>query len=377
MDRATVTAAHRRNVGWTEGPNNQNPWGPRQGIANSAYCDSGQSVVAYDCGYRWWHESQCGELGCAYCPSHINVGQAHGEVMFDHASRGQPCDVQEGDLLFYDWNGNGVADHVEYAEDSVGVAPKTHNIGYNTGSPNGCRDLWRDRSYLLCRLRPTHYWDGSQPGQPGSGGTTQVPPPPTPSGPRVLSEGMTGDDVREWQHQLNTVGQYGLTEDGDFGRLTANATRDFQSKHGCMVDGQVGSQSRRAMAAALAAPPGPAPAPQPAPQPQRSPDGNPFTMLAVDGDFGAQTVKALQWRLTLTEGVSGHPPLATDGQFGPMTKRYMQQRLNWSNGPVGIDGSVGPQTIRALQAHTGAGIDGQWGSDTTRHLQNSLNNAAF
>jgi hypothetical protein len=200
MDRVAVSNAHRRNVGWVEGANNQNPWGPRQGISHSAYCDSAQSVVAYDCGYRWWPESQCGQLGCAYCPSHVSVGSAHGEVVFDHASRGAPADIQEGDLLFYDWNGTGVADHVEYALESVGVAPKTHDIGYNTGSPNGCHDLWRDRRYLLCRLRPTHYGDGSQPGQPGTGTTPAPTPAPTP-----VPSPEEDDMIRLFQH---TGGKY-------------------------------------------------------------------------------------------------------------------------------------------------------------------------
>lgn len=374
VDRGPVLAEHHHNVGFVEGPNNANPWGPEQGIPNAAYCDSGASMVPYHNSYRWWPESQCGVKGCAYCPSHVNVGNVHGEVRFDHASRGDPADVMAGDLLFYSWNGDSVADHVETAIDDVGTGPKTHNIGYNTGSPNGCHDLWRDRRYLLCRLRPTHYYDGAVPGptpQPGP-----PPPPPPPPGPRVLSQGMQGDDVKLWQAALNHFG-YGLVRDGDFGPRTAAATRDFQARHGATVDGQVGAQTKAAMAAALAQPPAPAPAPTPPPDPGHAPDGNPFTPLAVNGDFGPQTKKALQWRLDVTERAGGHPPLVVDGAVGPVTIRYLQQRLNYTNGPVAIDGQLGPQTIRALQAHVGAGIDGSWGPETTRRLQAVLNAGAF
>lgn len=367
-----VLAEHQRNVGFREGPSNANPWGPEQGIPNASYCDSGASMVPYHQGYRWWPESQCGEKGCAYCPSHINVGQAHGEVRFDHASRGDPADVVEGDLLFYSWNGDSIADHVETAIESVGTGARTHNIGYNTGSPEGCHDLWRDRRYLLCRLRPSRnggYTHGGAPG-PGPG---PAPAPPAPSGPRVLSQGMTGQDVANLQSQLNRFG-YGLAVDGDFGPATDRAVRDFQSRHGLTVDGQVGSATRGALAAAPS--PQPAPTPPPAPPAGRAPDGNPYTPLVVDGGYGPQTKRALQWRLNVTEAYS-HGPLVVDGNVGPATIRYMQQRLNWSNGPVGIDGQLGPQTVRALQAHVGAGVDGGWGPDTTRHLQMVLNQGSF
>jgi peptidoglycan hydrolase-like protein with peptidoglycan-binding domain len=356
-----VLPRHRANVGFVEGPNNSNPWGPRQGIPNAAYCFSAQSMVNYDAGVRWWPESQCRELGFAYCPSGVNVGQARDVVRFDHASRGDPADLIPGDLVFFSWNGTSVADHVEvviqvYADGSFDT------IGYNTGSPNGCHVVRRDRRYLLCRLRmQSAFYDGAAPSAP------PAPPAPTPSptGPRILRQGMTGGDVHDWQAALNRFG-YGLVVDGDFGPRTASATRDFQARHGCTVDGVVGAQTRAAMGDALRQPPAPAPPPPvppaPAPSPARAPDGNPFTLLAIDGDFGPQTTKALQWKLRM----------ATDGAFGPVSKRALQARLG-----VAQDGDVGPQTVRALQAHVGAGVDGSWGPDTTRHLQAALNAGTF
>lgn len=365
-----VLPRHRANVGFVEGPSNANPWGPRQGIPNAAYCFSAQSVVNYDAGVRWWPESQCRELGFAYCPSGVNVGQARGVVRFDHASSGDPADLVPGDLVFFSWNGSSVADHVEvviqvYADGTFDT------IGYNTGSPNGCHVVRRDRRYLLCRLRmAAAFYDGAAPSSPPS--VTAPVPPPAPSGPRTLQQGSTGQDVADWQAALNHFG-YGLVVDGDFGPRTASATKDFQARHGCAVDGAVGPQTRGAMGAALSAPPAPAPAPPPspapappppppAPGPARAPDGNPFTPLGVDGDFGPQSTKALQWKL----GV------AADGAFGPASKRALQSRLG-----VPADGAVGPQTVRALQAHVGAGVDGSWGPDTTRHLQAALNAGNF
>jgi hypothetical protein len=106
--------------------------------------------------------------------------------------------------------------------------------------------------------------------------------------------------------------------------------------------------------------------PQPAPGPQSGP---PWGTIAVDGDFGSQTVKALQASLNST---GANPQLAIDGGFGPASKKALQGRLNATNGPVTIDGDVGQQTVKALQRHVGAGVDGAWGSETTSKLQESL-----
>ncbi|WP_052434516.1 peptidoglycan-binding domain-containing protein [Streptacidiphilus melanogenes] len=99
----------------------------------------------------------------------------------------------------------------------------------------------------------------------------------------------------------------------------------------------------------------------PTPPPPSS-NGNPFCPLAVDGSFGPQSTKALQWVL----GV------ATDGDFGPASKRALQAHLH-----VAVDGEIGPITVRALQAHVGAAQDGQWGPNTTKALQTSLNAGRF
>jgi hypothetical protein len=148
---------HWSNVGFREGPNNENPWGPEQGVKKAKYCESAACMVAHHNGYRWWPESQFGEKGFAYTVFHVQVGEAHGEVRLDRTSRGDPADVLQGDLLYYDWDLNGVVDHVETAIEARIGGGRTHNIGYNTGSPEGCHELWRDAKFLRCRLRPSLY----------------------------------------------------------------------------------------------------------------------------------------------------------------------------------------------------------------------------
>jgi hypothetical protein len=84
--------------------------------------------------------------------------------------------------------------------------------------------------------------------------------------------------------------------------------------------------------------------------------------LAVDGEFGPETIAA-------TQRATG---AGVDGIWGPDSKRHLQAHLG-----VAVDGDIGPVTIRALQARVGASIDGIWGPDTTRHLQAALNARRF
>jgi hypothetical protein len=257
VDLGAVLAEERSQVGFVEGPGNANPWGTEQGISNAAYCDSFASMCPYHHGYRWWPESQFGEKGCAYCPSHIAVGQAHGEVRYDHASRGDPADILAGDLLFYDWNNNGVADHVETAAENVGTAPNTHNYGANTGSPEGVHETWRNRTYLLCRLRPTHYRDGAQPGPtpgPAPAPPPPPPPPPAPSAPpwpgTYLRNPTRGHGTAQWQQRMRDRG-WNIAVDDSYGPASAGICTQFQREKGLEVDGVVGP---RTWAAAWTAP---------------------------------------------------------------------------------------------------------------------------
>lgn len=108
------------------------------------------------------------------------------------------------------------------------------------------------------------------------------------------------------------------------------------------------------------------PIPAPVPMPLA------HTGIVEDGNFGAETVRALQTALN-KDGAN----LVVDGNYGPATMRMLQARLNATNGPVAIDGNVGRLTIMALQRHVHTAVDGQWGPNTTRALQNCLNTGGF
>ncbi|MFV0367795.1 MAG: peptidoglycan-binding domain-containing protein [Hyphomicrobiaceae bacterium] len=72
-------------------------------------------------------------------------------------------------------------------------------------------------------------------GVPGLGGNK-------PSFDRILRRGDNGDDVKKLQELLNELG-YELTVDGDYGRGTKAAVRDFQQKNGLGADGNFGPKT--------------------------------------------------------------------------------------------------------------------------------------
>ena len=59
---------------------------------------------------------------------------------------------------------------------------------------------------------------------------------------RILRRGDTGEDVKRLQELLNDLG-YELTVDGDYGRGTKDAVRDFQRKNGLSADGNFGPKT--------------------------------------------------------------------------------------------------------------------------------------
>lgn len=87
--------------------------------------------------------------------------------------------------------------------------------------------------------------------QPMVPATAPDRPEPLPIAPRNLALGMKGPDVAEWQRELMT-GEHDLSpwnDDGDFGRLTHNATIAWQSARSKIVTderGIVGESTRAA-----------------------------------------------------------------------------------------------------------------------------------
>ena len=74
------------------------------------------------------------------------------------------------------------------------------------------------------------------------------------SAPKILRQGMSGNDVRDLQLSLSALGQ-SVVADGVFGPQTARALRIVQGRLGLRSDSVAGPESLKAIAAALPAPP--------------------------------------------------------------------------------------------------------------------------
>lgn len=86
---------------------------------------------------------------------------------------------------------------------------------------------------------------------------TPIEPPHTSTyklGDRLLKSGRKGEDVKELQNNLITLG-YNLSKygaDGDYGSETIEAVKAFQEEHDLNPDGEYGPLSHQAMMSALA-----------------------------------------------------------------------------------------------------------------------------
>ena len=83
-------------------------------------------------------------------------------------------------------------------------------------------------------------------------GAQEVTPEMPVLGNRTLRKGMTGEDVRELQKDLNEILHCDLEADGDFGAKTEAAVLKFQKTHNLTADGVYGAQTHTALMSALA-----------------------------------------------------------------------------------------------------------------------------
>lgn len=306
-------------VGFREGPNNENPYGPWQGVWNAAYCDSfAQMAAVQQGGFEWPSYCQFGVKGDAYCP----YTEAHARKLGIWHDKGDGYEPRRGDQRLYDWTGWGGADHIEtYWGQENG---KPWNIGANTGSPNGVHYVQRDETYL----RGTVAWSDLGPGDPNQ--------PPAPQGPRDLRKGYSGEDVLWLQSRLTELG-YDVPGgiDGDFGSGTEQAVMNFQGDWVPPVDGIVGSATREALAddshrADMHNPP-----PEPV---QTWPQWPGIYYKRGDVDEGVRVFQAQLAERGWT--------IVADGWFGRSTLRVV---LGFqSNKNLTIDGIVGPTTWNAI-----------------------------
>ena len=143
----------RSQIGFVEGPMNENPYGIWYGIPNASYCAMGISWCFAQVGLSHLVAAQTPK-GFAYCPAGLNWFQRQGLVVNKYQA-------QPGDIVFFSW-GTGAAEHVEIVEAASTDGLTT--IGFNTTDKNtkeaanggGCYREHRPYLYVMAIVRPKY-----------------------------------------------------------------------------------------------------------------------------------------------------------------------------------------------------------------------------
>ena len=141
----------RSQIGFKTLGNDESPYGDWYGIPNAPYCAMGVSWTFAQVGLSHLIAAQTPK-GFSYNPAALTWFQRQGLIV-------NKMQMQPGDLVMYDWNGDGVADHVEICEAASPGGFTT--IGFNTGNPNdptqtGCWRVHRNYLFVIAVIRPKY-----------------------------------------------------------------------------------------------------------------------------------------------------------------------------------------------------------------------------
>lgn len=142
-------------LGFIEGPNNENPYGTWYGVPNQPYCAMFVSWVFAQKGLSSLVSAQTSK-GFSYCPAAVTWFQKQGSVVDKY--QGRP-----GDIVFFNFSGNGTAEHVGIIEgasaDGITTIEANTSPDHATGSQaNGIGVFRRHRPYLnvMAVIRPKY-----------------------------------------------------------------------------------------------------------------------------------------------------------------------------------------------------------------------------
>lgn len=224
-----------REIGYRERGNNYNKFGAWYGMDGAPWCAMFLSYCFYVAGQPLPITTS---KGFAYCPYGVDWFKSKGWWF----SR-----PKVGDLVFYNWTGDGIADHVGLVE-AINSDGSIFSIEGNTSlssNSNGGEVMRRKRggSTILGYGRPPY---------------TGVRNPPLPSNyPRWSGRYITlttpyteGNDVLTWQTRmiergwdLGTGGSTGEGDTGIFDERNHEVLIKFQEEKGLEVDGVIGPES--------------------------------------------------------------------------------------------------------------------------------------
>ena len=149
-----VINAARKEVGYVEGPNNENKYGEWYGLNHAPYCAMFVSWVFAQAGCNSLVAASTTK-GFSYCPEGLAWFQRKGQIVNKYA--GQP-----GDIVFFSWSGH-TAEHVGIivaaSKDGITTVEGNTSADHKMGSQSNGDGVWlRHRPYLniMAIARPAY-----------------------------------------------------------------------------------------------------------------------------------------------------------------------------------------------------------------------------
>lgn len=218
-----IVAIAAKEIGVKESPMNSN-----NVRYNTAYYGKPVSGPSYPwcAAFVWWvfRSARASELFCGgnksvYCPDIYQYYKKEGQTVSGN--------YKPGDLIFFDFDANGTANHIGICESFNGTYITT--IDGNTGTDNEANG-----GAVMRRKRHKKYICGAaRPAYNGKEDDMTLP---------NLKKGSYGKSVRALQVLLVGYG-YDITVDGSYGPATESAVKKYQSAQAIAADGKVGPQT--------------------------------------------------------------------------------------------------------------------------------------
>ena len=307
MSRQTIIDIAAAEQGTTEIPANSNrtKYGKWYGLDGVAWCAMFVSFVYDKAGHPLGKIDDV--KGFRYCPSAYNFWKANKRIT---------TKPQKGDIVLFDWTGDGKCDHT-----GIFVEWKIPGKTFISWEGNTAIGNDSDGGQVMLRTRNSNIVKAFV-------NAGVIIENTIPVQPIILQRGSTGSAVTLLQRSLYDLG-YTIIVDGSFGPGTEKILKQFQREHGLEVTGTGGPVTEGAIEAELN---------------KARAAANKMTTGAFlkKGDAGA-AVLALQKALN-KKGAS--PAVNADGVFGSGTQHAIKN-FQQKNG-LTADGVAGPATFQAL-----------------------------
>ena len=311
MTRDQIIATASAEDGTNETPiaSNKTKYGKWYGMDGVPWCAIFVSWVYHHAGFPLGYIDS--EKGYHYCRSAYNYWRSSGVLTNT---------PQKGDIVLFDWDGDGISDHtgifLEWVDEQQNVFRSWEgNTAYDNDSDGG-KVMLRERAIEVV-------WAFVSPNVLGETSTHVAD--------TDLRKGTRGAQVAHMQKKLYDLG-YDIVVDGHFGTHTYTQVRLFQKEHKLNVTGIVNALILGAIDNELA-------------YKKQALAKISTGSFIRKGNSGAVVV--LLQRALNRAGAS--PQLAVDGVFG--TAMFRSVKAFQQKEGLKVDGIAGPQTIQALGIH--------------------------